>query len=402
MLGIALRVDLLPNIATQLSNTYIRHQPVATDRIRRADEISVYLKAHLEPGDTVQALDWVRGGVLQGMLMADARQATPFIYDEMFYHHVTDPYIQSLREQFIHSLNDVQPRFIVDYGLRPWIAPPYGSGEFTELQLLIATHYAVAQSQDDYTIYENTSSWFPETTQAIVVYPARPADIADWFAKVTGSDIIPVSQSSLEAGSVEQLLKQTAATHKLLTMVFVNQAGADPSHKFEAWLNRNSFRLSEQWAYRARALHYLAASPDCLKATPRQATFGDSMTLKSADSGVVQIENSRFVCVRLEWQAERQISISYKVAAHVVNGSGEVIAQYDSVPVGYLAPTTTWTPGQPVVDQFAIRLPDGTPPGQYTVRILVYNEVTQERLRVSSERDKPDFIKIGAFNIVDK
>src|SRR5262245_27919401 len=78
----------------------------------RVDEIAAYLKHSLEPGDTVQPLDWT-GGAVHAMLRARARLATSFIYDFHFYHHLEEPYIQSLRRRFLAELDRAHPRFVI-------------------------------------------------------------------------------------------------------------------------------------------------------------------------------------------------------------------------------------------------------------------------------------------------
>ena len=47
-------------------------------------EIAKYLKDHLEPGDTVQPMDWTGAKILKGMLIARAKVATSFVYDFHF------------------------------------------------------------------------------------------------------------------------------------------------------------------------------------------------------------------------------------------------------------------------------------------------------------------------------
>ena len=61
----------------------------------------------------VQPLDW-DGGALHGMLLAKAITATPYICDFQLYHHVSTPYIQGLRRDFLADLEQAMPAFIID------------------------------------------------------------------------------------------------------------------------------------------------------------------------------------------------------------------------------------------------------------------------------------------------
>lgn len=121
----------------------------------RPDQIAEYLRAHLEPGDEVQPLDWT-GGAVHAMLLSQAKPATPFIYDFHFYHHLSQPYIQRLRTRFVESLNSSRPRFVIQIwgNDKPWFHGPDTTREFPELQALLDEEYAPVAEGNGYTIYE--------------------------------------------------------------------------------------------------------------------------------------------------------------------------------------------------------------------------------------------------------
>lgn len=132
----------------------INRQPVVTST-DRADEIARFLEKNLEAGDTVQPLDWT-GGTLLAMLETRARLATPYIFDFYFYHHVSTPYIQSLRADFMNELQKSSPHFIVEVTAidKPWITGQDTSREFPELRAFLDENYSVTIQKDDYVIYE--------------------------------------------------------------------------------------------------------------------------------------------------------------------------------------------------------------------------------------------------------
>ncbi|MBK9206905.1 MAG: glycosyltransferase family 39 protein [Anaerolineales bacterium] len=139
------------------STTFIRqlnNQPIITST-DRAREISRFLEKNLQDGDTVQPLDWT-GGTLLAMLESRARLATPYVFDFYFYHHVSNPYIQSLRADFMNDLQAANPRFIIEVTAidKPWITGPDTSREFPELRAFLNENYSVTIHKDDYTIYE--------------------------------------------------------------------------------------------------------------------------------------------------------------------------------------------------------------------------------------------------------
>jgi len=120
----------------------------------RVDRIADYLKTHMKPGETVQPLDWT-GGAIQAMLVARARLATTFLCDPQFYHHVSQPFIQGLRNRFVRELKAARPRFIIEVVTdKPWVSGPDTTREFPELQNLMKSQYIVALKGDGYNIYE--------------------------------------------------------------------------------------------------------------------------------------------------------------------------------------------------------------------------------------------------------
>jgi len=130
------------------------HSPVGG----RVDEIAKWLRKRLRPGDTVQPLDWT-GGSIHAMLLAEAKLSTKFMYDVQFYHHVSSPYTQELRKEFISQLAAEPPRFIIEVQTyKYWVSGIDTTREFPELHEFINDNYSVASKGDGYLIYERTNA----------------------------------------------------------------------------------------------------------------------------------------------------------------------------------------------------------------------------------------------------
>lgn len=127
---------------------------VPPPKMGRVDEVADFLKANLRPGDAVQPLDWA-GGTLHGMLLARAVVATPYIYDYHFYHHVSSPYIQRLRREFIEQLKRDRPRFIVDMAVKSTPAGADTTREFPALRNFIAKNYVAVYQGRGFRIFES-------------------------------------------------------------------------------------------------------------------------------------------------------------------------------------------------------------------------------------------------------
>lgn len=141
------------------SNDFVRQvtgrepHPPKTGRV---DEIADYLRSTLQPGDKVQPLDWTEGA-LQAMLMTGTVIATPYLYDYHFYHHVSQPYIQTLRQRFLDRLAAEQPRFIIDVYAKPQPSGADTEPEFPALDDYIDAHYVAVHEGDGFTVLERTN-----------------------------------------------------------------------------------------------------------------------------------------------------------------------------------------------------------------------------------------------------
>ena len=125
----------------------------------RAEQIGDFLRANLRPGDTVQSLGLLNGGI-HGMLLARAPLATDFPHEFQFFHDVDSPLIRELRAKFITELNAAQPRFIIDeYGSRPMTSGPGTSNDFSELDQLVTSHYEIVYRGNGYNIDERVAPW---------------------------------------------------------------------------------------------------------------------------------------------------------------------------------------------------------------------------------------------------
>ncbi len=153
--SIILLVVILINVRP--SSAFLRQiegRPVNTSTYR-ANEIARFLENNLKDGDKVQPLDWT-GGTLLAMLETRAHIATSYVFDFYFYHHVSMPYIQGLRSDFMHELQTAAPRFVIEVTSmdKPWVGGEDTSRDFPELRNFLNENYSITIQQDDYLIYE--------------------------------------------------------------------------------------------------------------------------------------------------------------------------------------------------------------------------------------------------------
>jgi hypothetical protein len=103
-------------------------------------------------------------------------------------------------------------------------------------------------------------------------------------------------------------------------------------------------------------------------------SWGGAISLEDwqADQG------NGFLDVTLTWQTQVPMNRSYTIFVHLLNEDGELIAQLDRPPDGYL--TSDWQEGEIVIDRLRLELPSGMQAGAYFIQSGFYYLPTQERI----------------------
>ncbi len=101
------------------------------------------------------------------------------------------------------------------------------------------------------------------------------------------------------------------------------------------------------------------------------------------------------LAIVLRWETSAPLPIDYTIFLHMTDADGNVIAQNDAQPRWLFEnPMTRWQPGQPVLDSHTLAAP--LPPGNYRLRLGLYNWQTLERLPLS---DGQDTVELGTIRI---
>jgi hypothetical protein len=86
----------------------------------------------------------------------------------------------------------------------------------------------------------------------------------------------------------------------------------------------------------------------------------------------------------LRWESLRPMQNNYQVFVHLLNANNDKLAQRDGQPVQWLRPTSTWQPGEKIIDRYGMILPADLPTGTYTIAVGLYDPVTGQRLPISA------------------
>jgi hypothetical protein len=119
-----------------------------------------------------------------------------------------------------------------------------------------------------------------------------------------------------------------------------------------------------------------------LIAHPMNLILDDSINLLGYDLDPNPIRVGEPLSMTLYWQPTRQLSQSYTVFVHILDDSGKLVAQKDSLPGGGALPTTSWVQGEFLIDSRVVELPPGLPAGSYQIAIGLYDAGSGARLPI--------------------
>ena len=154
----------------------------------------------------------------------------------------------------------------------------------------------------------------------------------------------------------------------------------DPANWMETELRATSAFIAERPVAGHRAVgFYRAPDPDM---QPVGAKYGD-ITLEGAGASV----RDDGVLVALDWRAEQTPEQDSTWFVHLLNPSGEIVAQQDRAPVGGCRPANEWKPGESMTDRLFFPV-SGAGEG-WALRVGWVNSATAELQPVTSADGAP-------------
>ena len=137
------------------------------------------------------------------------------------------------------------------------------------------------------------------------------------------------------------------------------------------------------------------------EALPGEVRFGDALALDRIARTADSLYWGRDMGLTLEWSAERDLDVNYTAFLHLIGPDGRRWAHEDRM-IGDtdLVPTERWAPGEPKHDARTMRIPPGTPPGDYRLHLGVYDGTTGERLPVMVDGEpQPDDVYVMSIEV---
>lgn len=192
------------------------------------------------------------------------------------------------------------------------------------------------------------------------------------------SDFFPMTEAETAAG-LEALRRDFSRLwhYRLYDTV------SDPGGVIRAWLDANT-DMHIDVAIPGRDFLRLEArslrrTPDPAAYTPDGAAFGEALLLEG-HRAPARLDAGSTLYLDTLWQALPALPglpTDLSASVRLYDANGQPVAQADA---GFLPPTGTWTPGDRTRHVFALPVAATTPPGPYSLEIIVYRQDTIEPL----------------------
>jgi hypothetical protein len=123
-------------------------------------------------------------------------------------------------------------------------------------------------------------------------------------------------------------------------------------------------------------LDILCLSPIRLRSEEAASVESPSPLFPVLAEAEAQQESPQLLRANLVWQAGQPVLANYGTSVRLKDAEGYTVASLDAQPLYGFYPTSLWQPGELVYDSRWIPLPEGTPPGDYSLEVVLYEVPT--------------------------
>lgn len=240
-----------------------------------------------------------------------------------------------------------------------------------------------------------------QPNDAILLDAPGQSEVFDYYYKGE-LPIYPLPrQRPIDPAATEAEL-QTLLKHEKIYALYWATDEADPNRVIENWLDQRGYKTLDQWHGNVRLAVYVMPE----RRTPEEqvdnlnARLENGITLLGYLGWNLSPAAGEVTQVQLLWRADQAPEQRYKVFLQLLDPRNQVIAQRDAEPAGESRPTTSWTPGETILDNHGVLIPPGTPPGSYRRIVGMYDPQTGQRLKLAGgAQGEGDFISLPPINV---
>ncbi|MBN1120050.1 MAG: glycosyltransferase family 39 protein [Anaerolineae bacterium] len=231
-------------------------------------------------------------------------------------------------------------------------------------------------ARDDYRgLAERIRSEGGEDATVVLDSPGQAAIFGYYF---DGPNVTPLPNAS-----TEETLAGLIAAHDRIYAVYYGENEQDPEGIVARMLSENAFVASDEWIGNVRLVRYVVPAQASNEiAQISGAVFGESIRLAGYTISSESLVPGDALAVTLFWETDAPIEKRYRVFVHLYKPDGTIATQHDGEPNSSLTPTTSWVPGETVIDNHGMLLTGDAAAGVYPLMIGLYDAESGDRLPI--------------------
>lgn len=194
----------------------------------------------------------------------------------------------------------------------------------------------------------------------------------------------------------QEWLDDLLAAYDRIWLIPIGVSSGDPSSVVEAFFDQNIYKTGCEWTGPSmRLCSYVTGSdPNFVRSGDSpDALLGDSIALRhvnlawrrgssETEAGLVSAQPGEPLLIGLTWEALGAIEDRLKISLQMLDELNNVVQQIDREPQDGFLPTSSWQPGQTIIDRYAVEMPRELLPGSYRMILAIYDPITGQRLPV--------------------
>ncbi len=181
-----------------------------------------------------------------------------------------------------------------------------------------------------------------------------------------------------DRAETESALQDLAGRYSRIWVLYWQDYFTDAEGIVQSWLAANAFQFFEQPYLGWVRLRGYAVRPS------GEVTFGGAAKLIGYELTPRAPKPGEQVRLTLYWRCLAPLDKDHQVFVHLVDADYKFVAQHDGPPAEGKAPTTIWSPGMTIVDQHTLQIAADAKPGEYDLRVGMYELATMARLRTGT------------------
>jgi len=216
------------------------------------------------------------------------------------------------------------------------------------------------------------------------------------------SDFYPTTEEET-ARSLEGIFSR----HPRLWIFRIYDTVTDPQGFIRKWLEEHGRKFEEQLfaGQSFMRVQGFLTHPDPIYEMPVLpqpvgVELGGRLRLEGFEGGAAQVQAGQALDLALYWRPTQRLDIDYHVVLYLVDAEGEVITQTDEMPLGSLYLTSRWKVGEVTREPLRLEIPKGTPGGEYTLQVAIYDLASGQFLPVEDGRWQADGERVLLGSVV--